>query len=128
MKDPQYRHRITYWDLLEGMDSPDKLISVALEKISVCDTNKGVNNSYVIRFESKYNFDEITINSVWATENGFKKGGGSPIRIDNLADLRAFEKALRDFKFMHSLEGHNIKKAIIDFAVKLVANLNYEGR
>ncbi len=27
LKDPQYRHRITYWDLLEGMDSPDKLIS-----------------------------------------------------------------------------------------------------
>ncbi|NKB78243.1 MAG: hypothetical protein GKR96_14720 [Gammaproteobacteria bacterium] len=65
---------------------------------------------------------------MWVGENGFKKGGGSPVRIDSLSDLKEFEKALRDFKFMHSLEGYNIKKAIIDFAVKLVANLNYEGR
>ncbi|NKB76957.1 MAG: hypothetical protein GKR96_07870 [Gammaproteobacteria bacterium] len=47
LKDLQYRHRITYWDLFESQNRTSQLISVALEKISVCDTNKGVNNSYI---------------------------------------------------------------------------------
>ena len=125
LEDEQYRHRITYW-MLSPVQQPDHiLVEVALEKISLCDTTMGVNNSYIIRFDKRFNFDEITINPVWAAENGFKKGGGSPIRIDSLDDLSRFEDALKDFKFMHSHEGYDIRQAISHFAIMLAANLNY---
>ncbi len=80
---------------------------------------------HIIRFEKKYSLYEITINSAWIKDNKFKKGGGSPLRIDSQSDLQQFENALKDFKFKHTVDGHDIKKAIIDFAVWLTVNLNY---
>ncbi len=125
LKDDSYRHRITYWVLSSTDDDSNHLLNVALEKISVCDTSKGVNNSYIIRFDKKYNYDEITINPVWVEGKGFKKGGGSPMRIDNQADLNKFENAFKDFKFKHTLGAYDIKRAILDFTVWLTVNLNY---
>ncbi len=61
----------------------------------------------------------------WVEEKGFKKGGGSPIRIDSQADLHKFENALKDFRFNHTLAGYDVKRAILDFAVWLTVNLNY---
>ncbi len=125
LKDDNYKHRITFWTLTSANDNSKRLINVALEKISVCDNSKGVNNSYIIRFEKKYNLDEITINAAWVKNNNLQNGGGSPLRIDSQQDLQQFENALKDFKFKHTIDGYDIKKAVVDFAVWLTVNLNY---
>lgn len=125
LEDTQFKHRITYWNLVRADNLNHNLLSVALEKISVCDTSKGVNNSYVIRFDKKLNLDDIKLNSIWAEGKGFKRGGGSPVRIDSQADLHEFEHALKDFKFLHTVEGYDVKRAIIDFSVWFTVNLNY---
>jgi hypothetical protein len=57
--------------------------------------------------------------------NKFKQGGGSPLRIDSQSDLLKFENALKDFKFKHTIDGYDIKRAIIDFCIQLTVNLNY---
>jgi hypothetical protein len=125
LEDDDYKHRITYWNLVAA-DKPDrKLLSVALEKISICDTSKGVNNSYVIKFDKKLNHDDIKLNSIWAEDKGFKRGGGSPVRIDTQTDLHKFEHALKDFKFSNTIDGYDVKRAVIDFAVWYTVNLNY---
>jgi hypothetical protein len=125
LEDNTNKHRITYWLLTSATDNSKKIINVALEKISLCDKSKGVDNSYIIRFENKLNLDEITINSVWVGNNKFKQGGGSPLRIDSQSDLLKFENALKDFKFKHTIDGYDIKRAIIDFCIQLTVNLNY---
>jgi hypothetical protein len=128
LEDNTNKHRITYWSLVSSTDNSKIIMNIAFEKISLCDKSKGVNNSYIIRFEKQLGIDEITINSAWVGGNKFKKGGGSPLRIDNQSDLLKFENALKDFKFMHSIDGYNIKRAIIDFSIRLTVNLNYAAK
>ncbi len=125
LKDDSFKHRVTYWSLTSAINNENRIIDIALEKISICDNSRGVDNSYIIRFEKKKNLDEITINSAWVAENQFKKGGGSPLRIDSQSDLQQFENALKDFKFTHTVDGYDIKRAIIDFSIMLTVNLNY---
>jgi len=125
LEDDTHKHRITYWSLTSANNNSKRLLNIALEKVSVCDTSKGVNNSYIIRFEKKYNHDEININAVWVSDNSFKKGGGSPLRIVTQSDLQQFENSLKDFKFTHTIDGYDIKRAIIDFSIWLTVNLNY---
>jgi len=127
LEDKKFKHRITYWNLTTEKTPNKNLLIVALEKIGVCDTSEGVNNSYIIRFDKKLNLDEIKLNSIWAKDKGFHRGGGSPVRIDSQADLQNFENALRDFKILHTIEGYDVRKAIIDFSVWLTVNLNYDS-
>jgi hypothetical protein len=127
LKDPSFKHRITYFNLVSEKNKNKTLLKLALEKISVCDASKGVNNSYIIRFDKNLALDEIKINSVWATDKGFSRGGGSPVRIDNQKHLEKFENSLKDFKFNQPKYGYNTNRAIIDFAVWYTVNLNYEA-
>ncbi|WP_420588541.1 hypothetical protein [Bacterioplanoides sp.] len=128
LEDEAFKHRVTYWNLMAGNKSDKLLLQVALEKVSVCDSSKGVNNSYIIRFDKKLNRDDIKINSVWAGDNQFSRGGGSPVRIDNQNHLKMFENALKDFKLIHTIDGYDANRAIFDFSVWFTTNLNYAGR
>lgn len=125
LEDSEFKHRITYWDLINQNGSNNRVLKVALEKVSVCDTSQGVNNSYIIRFDKSLNLEEIKINSVWANNKGFDRGGGSPVRIDNQQHLKKFENSLKDFKFIQTVNGFDTNRAIIDFSVWFTANLNY---
>lgn len=125
LEDAAHKHRVTYWVLRKAEKNSDVLLRIALEKISVCDTSKGIDNNYIVRFEKQLNYDDITINSVWVGNHGFKEGGGSPLRLNNQPDLQKFENALKDFKFKHTVDGYDIKRSIIDFVVMWTVNLNY---
>jgi len=128
LEDPNFEHRITYWNLVNASNRSVNILKLALEKISVCDSSKGVNNSYIVRFDQNLNLEEIKLNSVWVKENGFNRGGGSPIRIDTQEELHKFEDALKDFKLLHTKNGFDVRQAIIDFSIQYTANLNYAPR
>lgn len=127
LKDDEFRHKIRYFSLKKSLENNETILNIALEKLSLCNKSKGVKNSYVIRFEKKLNFGELIFNEGWAQDNGFARGLGSPVRLDNLSDSERFKQAFKGFKFHHPAVGYDVELAVREFAIQYAVNLDMFG-
>ena len=124
--DNENLHKLTYWQLVDSSNPNTIILNLALEKLSACDKTKKSEYNYVIHFPTNDNINYITINRAWVKGKGLKEGGASPLGMNTLDDYRTFKAAFKDFNFQYSYPGFDVNAAILQYVMKIAANVSVE--